>query len=193
MKKNTLLVCILLFVAGILGCQVMAGECWPVSEDGEGQGAGGGPLVPGSGGFGDVPPEPQATGDSPPPGCVEIGSYSPSLFKFKTILPDDGTDKGGGYQEATAGVKFVDGRQHPAASWTCSVTVGMPLRTAKHGTLSASRAAEIAADVLTSAASPTMHSRTSWVPALFCRKLEDTMVGIFKTQYDGLGARAKAQ
>lgn len=70
--KNTLLVCTMLFVAGILGCQVMAGECWPVSEDGQGAGVGGGPFVPGSGGFGSVPPEPQAAEGPPPPECNRV-------------------------------------------------------------------------------------------------------------------------
>ena len=51
-----------------LGCQEIDGECWPVTEDGQGTGAGGGPLLPGSGGYG-VSPEPQASGDSLPPGC----------------------------------------------------------------------------------------------------------------------------
>lgn len=191
MKKIAWIVSILFLVVGIVGCQVMAGECWPVSEDGQGEGAGGGPLIPGSGGFGEAPPEPQATGDSPPPECVEIGSYSPSLFKFKTTLADDGTDTGGGYQEATAAVKFVDGRQEPAASWTCSLWVGMPLRTTKHGKISPERAAEFAADALTLAAGATMHSKSSWIQAAFCKKLAENMVKIFA--HDSLGASARGQ
>lgn len=62
--KSSVLVCIWFF-----GCQEVGGECWPVSEDGQGEGVGGGPILPGAGGFGDVPPEPQDATDSPPLGC----------------------------------------------------------------------------------------------------------------------------
>lgn len=52
-----------------LGCQDVDGECWPVSEDGQGAGAGGGPIVPGTGGYGNVPPEPQDADGSHPRKC----------------------------------------------------------------------------------------------------------------------------
>jgi hypothetical protein len=101
---------------------------------------------------------------------------------------------GGGYQEATAGsVKFVDTRQYPPNAWTCGVTVKMPLRTAVFGKVSAERAAEIASNVLTDASSITMHSRSSWMQALFCKQLGKDMNKIFKYAYECLGASASAQ
>jgi len=63
--------CVLL---AALGCQEIDGECWPVSEDGQGAGVGaGGPVGPGSGAYG-ASAEPQnADDDEPPPGC-DVGS-----------------------------------------------------------------------------------------------------------------------
>ena len=66
-------------LAGLVffGCQQIDGECWPVSEDGAGDGAGAGPIVPGSGGYG-ISPEPQDVvprdaepqdAQTPPAGC----------------------------------------------------------------------------------------------------------------------------
>ena len=82
MKKLVWIASILLVGGGVFGCQVMSGECWPVNEDGGGEGAsagvGGGPIIPGGvggGDHGDVPAEAQATGDSPPPGCIGEESY----------------------------------------------------------------------------------------------------------------------
>ncbi len=177
-------------------CTYTDGQCWLRSDENGGPGAGGGVIVPphGGGDNGEVTPAPQGAGDSTPPDCVGIGTYSSSLFKFVTTVADDGEDAAGGYQEATASsVKFVDGRQEPPAAWTCKVWVGMPIRTVKFGTISPEKAAEIAADVLTAAASPTMHNRDSWVPGLFCSQLGTGMVAAFGSLYKGLGGSAKAQ
>lgn len=51
----------------------------------------------------------------------------------------------------------------------------------------------MAAEVLTTTASPTMHSRDTWIPALFCGQLGPNMVKVFASLYKGLGASAKAQ
>lgn len=175
-------------------CNYTEGQCWVDTGD---QGYGGtpdGPILPtGAGGYGSVPPEPQdLSDDTEPPECNAIGSYSPSLFKFTTTVQDDGEGEAGGYQEATApAVKFVDGRQAPPMSWSCRIFVGMPLRTQKHGKISASRAAEITADVLTTVSGPVMHSRASWLPASFCIRLEEAMLKMFKGM--GLGATVIAQ
>lgn len=68
MKKASYLVITVLVGLWVFGCQVVE-ECWPLSEDGQGAGAGGGPIIPGSGGYGEVPPEPQSATDPPPPDC----------------------------------------------------------------------------------------------------------------------------
>lgn len=183
-----------LLLSCLSACSINDGQCWVDPGQADGIGAGGGPIAPYStGGFGDAPgKEPQ---DAPaPPECNSIGTYDASLFKFSTTVVDDGEGKGGGYREATAtGVKFVDGRQDPPASWTCSVWVGIPIRTEKYGTISADRAAAIAADVLTGTASITMHSRDTWIPALFCAQLGKDMTKYFQAAYGGLGASARAQ
>jgi len=64
----------MLRIAGVAICVLTAcnyteGQCWIDGESAGSVGAGGGPLVPGWGGFGDVPPEPQGAGDPPPPDC----------------------------------------------------------------------------------------------------------------------------
>jgi len=187
-------------ISCLAACNVTVGQCW-IDENGNSEpdpgepGAGDGPVVPpgGTGDNGDAPQrKPQDASNNPP--CELIGSYDASLFVFKTTLADDGTDVAGGYQEATAlSVKFVDGRQDPPAAWTCSVWVGMPIRTEKYGTISPQRAAEISAEVLTTTASITMHSRESWVQALFCKQLATDMVTVFGKVYNKLGASARAQ
>jgi hypothetical protein len=117
----------------------------------------------------------------------EIGGFSAASFPFKTTLEDDGTDVGGGYQEAKTTLSFADTRQSPTARWTCSFTVGMPLRTAKYGKIDAIHAAVITAQVATLSASPVMHSRAAWLPALFCIKFKEKMNEIFQRNYQGLG------
>ena len=99
----------------------------------------------------------------------------------------------GGYQTASAKLRFVDSRQKPTAIWACSLTVGMPLRTMKFGRVSPARAAQIAADVATSASSTVMHSRGSWLRIAFCLGFQDEMNRIFGADYEGLGARAYAR
>lgn len=65
MKNLPAVLSIGLMCAYVFGCQQTGSECWPVSEDGQGTGAGGGPIVPGTGGYGDVPPEPQDAANPP--------------------------------------------------------------------------------------------------------------------------------
>jgi hypothetical protein len=181
----------------LAACTRDVGECFDPNDLSQGGGAGGnagGPIIPtGAGGDGNVPPKPLNDSGPLPPGCVTVGSYSASLFKFSTTIADDGKDAGGGYQEATAnGVKFIDGRQDPSQSWTCNIWVGMPVRTEKLGTISAAQAAQIAADCLTDASSFTMHSKTAWVPGAFCKQLAVDMATFFSKVYNVKGS-ARAQ
>src|SRR4051794_22701932 len=100
----------------VIGCTwVDPDQCWPNTSGGLG---GGGPIPIGagvgatSGDFLSPPPEHPL---SPPPSetpnpCVEadpmtgdnISYFQPSNFPFVTTIADDGTDKGGGWQEAKA-------------------------------------------------------------------------------------------
>jgi hypothetical protein len=188
-------------LACLSGCNYSVGECWIKGEGSAGAGSGsstgsGNPVPPGGGDNGAEPPKrPQDVppGSTPEPICNAIGSYDASLFRFKTIVADDGNDKGGGYQAASANVKFVDGRQDLPVGWSCAVTVQMPLRTKAYGKISPDDAAEMTADVLTLASSVTMHSRSSWIPSLFCIKLAENMIPIFEERYKGVGPRINAR
>lgn len=76
-------------------CTRVDGECWLRSEDGAGDGVGGGPLVPGGGGFGDVPPTPQDANDPPPPPeCLQApqgACYQKCLKVYETNFAKCGT------------------------------------------------------------------------------------------------------
>jgi hypothetical protein len=61
------------------------------------------------------------------------------------------------------------------------------LRTAKYGKIDAIHAAVITAHVATLSASPVMHSRAAWLPALFCIKFKEKMNETFQRNYQGLG------
>lgn len=71
--KNISLVSVVAFVGGcIAGCQQIDGACWPANEDGNGAGAGGGPIVPGWGGYGDEPqPKPLGSANYPTDPCMQ--------------------------------------------------------------------------------------------------------------------------
>lgn len=110
-----------------------------------------------------------------------------------TVIPDDGQGLGGGWQEAVTMRNFVDGRQSPADSWSCTLNVGMAIRSASLGHISSSEAASMTSTVLTYAASTTMHSRDKWIQSLFCGKLRDNMNAMFASTFAGAGARVKLQ
>lgn len=118
--------------------------------------------------------------------------FSPSLFKFKTTLPDDGQDKGGGWQEATATLRFVDARHFIPKTWTCPVKIGMPLRSEKHGKIDPTEAGKIASRVTTAASVTVMRRQTEWpVTDLYCIEWYKEMKEVFRKKYEGLGGRAE--
>lgn len=67
-------------------CNWVDGACWLKSEDNAGSGAGGAPIAPVGGGFGDAPdPTAQAAGDPPPPPeCLQV----PQGACFQKCLSD---------------------------------------------------------------------------------------------------------
>lgn len=130
-----------------------------------------------------------ARSSSAHPDNVGIGSFSASAFKFKKTQEDDGM--GYGWQVAEPTLKFADIRQDPVPTMSCTLNIGMPLRTEKLGKISAEWAAETAAKVATSASSTAMHSKDSWTPAAFCKAFKDEMLRLFKKDYEGLGARVE--
>jgi hypothetical protein len=53
----------------LAACNYTEGQCW-IDGEGDGNvGAGGRPVTPGWGGYGDIPPKPQDVADPPPPDC----------------------------------------------------------------------------------------------------------------------------
>jgi hypothetical protein len=122
-----------------------------------------------------------------------VSGFSASLFKFKTIVEDDGTGKAGGWQKADATLKFVDGRPFIPAVWACTLTIEMPMRTELRGRISADQAATWSAEVATKASSDVMHTKDGWVPAEFCNQWRAKMREIFsKDPYKGIGPRISA-
>lgn len=173
----------------VTACNYTDGQCY-LREDIEGSdGAGGGVIAPGTGGFGDAPPKPLGAGEPQPFDCNAIGAYSPSQFKFKTTVPDDGEGLGGGAQQAATSLDFIDGRQTPPQAWSCSLTVELPIRTSTRGVISPSKAADMSAESATLASGILMHSRDSWLPASFCIKFKEGMQKTMAALYPGCGAR----
>jgi hypothetical protein len=119
-------------------------------------------------------------------------AFGPSLFVFKTTIPDDGTGQAGGWQETGPRLTFVDGRHLVPHVWTCHVMIGLPLRTGGV-TISAAKAAEMSADVATDASIKVMHKQPNWLPVLYCFALEAEMQALFKTRYGTLGQRIKVK
>jgi hypothetical protein len=182
-----LLAVLLVFEAS--ACTAIDGECWSRSENGTGSGAGGGPIVPNQGGYGDVAPEPQGAGDSPsPPDCASVGMFSPSLFNFVTIVADNGAGLAGGWQEASGTFSFVDD-QDPPRAYSCSVKVGMPLRSEVQGKISHAAAADMSATVLSYAGHTVIRQKGSWVTAQFCEALRTEMTRLFDEAWPKLGER----
>lgn len=223
-------------ILGLTACNYTEGPCYR-REDIEGSGpngVGGGPIVPGWGGYGDVPPDPQdntdpkpvdcnleeqpdkgddsggSCGDSSTPTITEgetltyctgacqnkcptggVNGFSASVFKFTTLVPDDGKDEGGGWQVATAKLEFFRWISVLWEDWNCMVTVGMPIRTAVNGTISPSKAATITAGIASEASFDLMHVKPPLPSGIFCSKLGPLMQAKFKAQYPTVGATVK--
>lgn len=118
-----------------------------------------------------------------------IGGFSPTLFHFVSTRADDGTDQGGGWQQAAASLNFVDGRHVIPQSWSCQLVVGMPLRTARDGRIAPERAAVVSAEVATIASSAVMRRQPEWIPSAFCVRFCEQMRLFFKDDHPTLGAR----
>jgi hypothetical protein len=114
--------------------------------------------------------------------AIGSGIFSPAAFKFSTIVPDDGQGKAGGWQAATAPLGFVKWTSVLPESWTCTVTVGMPLRTEVHGKISAATAASISAQVATAASATVRAAYPDITGGVFCVKFRAEMTSIFASE-----------
>ena len=109
--------------------------------------------------------------------------FSASNFKFSTMVQDDGRGKAGGWQRASAVLKFADWRGFGPNFWQCSLTVGVPIRSEAAGRISPEQAAQITAAVATEASSVVMHSRPAWVGAAYCIAFREKMREMFSSRY----------
>jgi hypothetical protein len=122
-----------------------------------------------------------------------MGTFDSSIFKFVTTIPDDGTDKGGGWQQASNELKFRRWTGLLPESWTCpQITVGMPLRTTATPAITPAYAASITAGIANTATGVLMHppSGIDPPPGVFCTQLKPTMQQLFDTVYGAkIGAK----
>ena len=137
-----------------------------------------------------VPPAGAAPGNAETPSKAAVG-FPPETFKFVVAHPDDGKGDGGGWQEAIAALTIVDSRAVPIGVWTCSIKVGMPLRTKAYPQVPVKWAGETSADIATKARDGVMPGEPAgkWQPGAFCIKLKEAMARSFLEDHKGLGAR----
>lgn len=82
--------------------------------------------------------------------CAGVNGYSPSLFNFVTIIPDDGIGEAGGWQTASLVFKVKRWTNLLPEAWECpQMTFGAPLRNKAQGKISSEFAASVAAGLAT--------------------------------------------
>ena len=190
-----------LLVMLVIGCTTVdPDECWPNTSGDFGDGPipiGAGVGATTSGDFISPPRGPLAAGGTPNPcvappqgtcDAVTCGNFSPSLFKFVTIIPDDGTDKGGGWQQAAVNLKYVR-LIPPEGSWACMFTVGMPLRTEADGVISPDYAASITAEVISDAWASVRRSNPDAPGGVFCVAFKSETTALFPKRYPKTGIK----
>lgn len=113
----------------------------------------------------------------PAPGEEPTGkdeqAFDASLFKFGTVVPDDGHDPSGGSQRAIATLNFWDGRDgFFGKRWTCLVSVWLPLRL-NYVSIPPDRAAEMSAIAADAARSARQKSGQTFGPLLSALRADD--------------------
>lgn len=130
---------------------------------------------------------PEPIGEAPQPAYED-------LFHFVVDVEDDGKDLGGGWQKATAAMRFCEWRDRFVPyCWQCPIEVGMPIRTARHGIISARYAGQITAEVATEVTRSIMHSRPSWANqgGAYCLALYPQVESKLNQEPLKLGARVR--
>ncbi len=131
------------------------------------------------------PLEPQV---STAPAGITFPNFKPSEFPFVTTVPDDGTDKGGGWQVAKVKLEFVRiVIPTDVKVWHCAFKIEMPLRTEFMGKVDAKRAASFSAEITNLAA---LDMDYKLPEGIFCRQYMSAVDATFKTKYPKLGAKA---
>jgi len=118
----------------------------------------------------------------PAAGQVAGPPYPDSTFKFATTVKDDKKDEGGGWQEARAKLLFTRSGEACTPTFTCNVTVGMPLRTRSRGTIAPDWAAKVTALATTLAVSKVGTPGPTTQQAVYCREVKDEMDKLFKNE-----------
>ncbi|WP_437632422.1 hypothetical protein [Sorangium sp. So ce854] len=149
-------------------------------------------------GFGDVAGDgatflscSEACSSKCPPGMAPwtYVDFLPSDFVFVTIVNDDGTGKGGGWQEAKVNLNFKRLTiPYKAKNWSCAFTIGMPLRTEVYGRIDANLATSISEEITEEVANRMDYDLP---PGIFCSRFIEQTRTTFKSKYLRLGASVK--
>jgi hypothetical protein len=124
----------------------------------------------------------------PSPGAMIAVKFSPSEFKFRTTVKDDGQGNGGGWQVAKPNLDFGEIIWPTVINlWHCAFNIEMPLRTEFMGKISATRAANLSVEITESVAS---HMDYKLPSGIFCTKFIGDVDAAFKSKYPRLGAKA---
>lgn len=122
------------------------------------------------------------------PAGITFPNFKPSEFTFVTTLPDDGTDKGGGWQVAKVHLEFVRVViPTDVKVWHYDFKIEMPLRTEFMGKVDAKRAASLSAEITNLAA---LDMDYKLPQGIFCDKYRPAVDATFKAKYPRLGAKA---
>lgn len=120
---------------------------------------------------------------------VNGGPFAPGIFKFVTIVPDDGTGTAGGWQEAATKLRII--RYYPliVEVWYCPVKIGIPLRTTLNGKISPEYAALVSTQAANQAANKIKKQSPDLPQGIFCLSMIAEMKNFFSSpQYKTLGA-----
>jgi hypothetical protein len=123
----------------------------------------------------------------PKPGMAHFVwvDFDSSYFQFVTIVPDDGTDKGGGYQQAKTNLNFKQVSSAGTREWSCSLTIKMPLRTELMGKIDPLLAANLSEEITEEVAQLMDYNLP---PGIFCDRFHRAVDAAFKFKYKDLGA-----
>jgi len=106
------------------------------------------------------------------------------FLPFVTTVPDDGEGPAGGWQQWSGVLTLADGITDV---YSCSVTIGMPLRTSAIGMIPSFVAAHYSAEVANEAADALWP--TPLPQGIFCTRFINQMQTLFGANLSSLGAR----
>lgn len=147
------------------------------------------PLDPGVGDFNAASVRPLLSELRAPAGRrITVPIFKASDFPFVTLIPDDGMDKGGGWQEAKANLELirVDVIPPGVTKWKCRVAIQMPLRTETMGKIPPSVAATMSAGITNMV---TIGMDFELPQSAFCDTFVAGVKATFKATYPRLGSR----